>query len=44
MVSHSRIPAAVYARNDAMTHLDALLASPGKNTMLATLVPFLRKY
>jgi hypothetical protein len=44
VVSHSRIPAAVYARNDAMTHLDALLANPGKNTMLATLIPFLRKY
>jgi hypothetical protein len=44
VVSHSRIHAAVYAHNGAMTHLDAVLARPGTNTMLATLIPFLRKY
>jgi hypothetical protein len=44
VVAYSRIRTAVYAGDNAMTHLDPLSASPGKNTMLATLIPFLRKY
>jgi len=41
VVAHSRIRTAVYAGDNAMTHLDPLLAGPATNTMLTTLVPFL---
>lgn len=42
VVAHSRIRTAVYAGNSAMTHLDPLLAGPAADTMLTTLIPFLR--
>jgi hypothetical protein len=42
VVAHSRIRTAVYAHDNAMAHLDPLLASPARNTMLKTLVPFLK--
>jgi hypothetical protein len=41
VVAHSRIRTAVYAHDNSMAHLDPLLASPARNTMLKTLVPFL---
>ncbi len=41
VVTHSRIPIARYAGDDAMTHLDPLWATPSRNTMLDTIVPFL---
>ncbi|WP_211255641.1 hypothetical protein [Actinocatenispora sera] len=41
VVAHSRIPSASYDGDEAMTHLDALWA--GRNPMLDTLVPFLRR-
>jgi len=41
VVAQSRITAATYAGNDAMTHLDPLFASPDRNTFLHTVTPFL---
>ncbi|RAG83307.1 alpha/beta hydrolase [Streptacidiphilus pinicola] len=43
VVDHSRIPAATFAENDAMTHLDTLWAAPGRSTVLSTLAPFLAR-
>lgn len=43
VVAHSRIRSATYAGDNAMTHLDPLWADPSRNTMLRTVVPFLRE-
>ncbi|MEV4112294.1 hypothetical protein [Nonomuraea sp. NPDC049695] len=43
VVAQSRIDDVTYAEDGAMTHLDPLLATPGKNTMLNTLTPFLAR-
>ncbi|MFF4008554.1 alpha/beta hydrolase [Streptomyces sp. NPDC001717] len=41
LVGQSRITSATYAENEAMTHLDPLFASPGRNAFVDTAVPFL---
>ncbi|MEY9872323.1 hypothetical protein ABH931_001797 [Streptacidiphilus sp. MAP12-33] len=43
VVANSRIPAATFAQNDAMTHLDTLWAAPARSTVLTTLTPFLAR-
>jgi hypothetical protein len=43
VVAHSRIDTVVYAQDQNMRHLDPLMAAPAGNTMLPTLVPFLRR-
>lgn len=43
VVARSRIRTAVYASDNAMAHLDPLLAGFATNTMLRTLVPFLSR-
>ncbi|MFD7263285.1 alpha/beta hydrolase [Streptomyces sp. NPDC059874] len=43
VVGQSRIASATYAENEAMTHLDPLFASPGRNTFVDTVVPFLTR-
>ncbi|WP_433437223.1 alpha/beta hydrolase [Nonomuraea sp. CA-141351] len=43
VVGQSRITDVTYAEDNAMTHLDPLLAAPAKNTFLNTLTPFLAR-
>jgi hypothetical protein len=43
VVVNSRIPTASYDGDDAMTHLDALWADARRNSMLRSMVPFLRQ-
>ncbi|MET9251891.1 hypothetical protein [Nonomuraea sp. NPDC003709] len=43
VVAQSRITDATYAEDNAMTHVDPLLAAPAKNTFLNTLTPFLAR-
>lgn len=43
VVANSKIPAASYDGDSAMTHLDVLWADPQRNTMVRGVVPFLRQ-
>ncbi|MDI2128554.1 alpha/beta hydrolase [Yinghuangia seranimata] len=43
VVTNSQVRQAEYARDDAMTHLDPLLADAERNTFVRTVVPFLAR-
>jgi hypothetical protein len=43
LVKHSKITRRSLAKDHAMTHNDPMLAAPGENTLLESLVPFLRR-
>jgi hypothetical protein len=43
VVANSKIPSASYDGDNAMTHLDVLWADPQRNTMLRSVLPFLRQ-
>ena len=43
VVANSKIPGASYDGDNAMTHLDVLWADPQRNTMVRSVVPFLRQ-